>query len=84
MYQLGGGNSWIRVEDDGCLLCGQRFGRNQSHLVLDCGAIVVERAEIENKDNSGSLRDENEERVDKGRWLLGLRGVDTEEKWEVR
>ena len=38
MYQLCGGNSWIGVEDDGCLLCGQRFGRNQSHLVLDCGA----------------------------------------------
>ena len=52
--------------------------------MLDCGAMVVERAEIENKDNSGSLRDEDEERVDKGRWLLGLKGVDTDEKWEVR
>ena len=44
----------------------------------------VERAEIESIDNSGSLRGEDEERIDKGRWILGLEGVDTEEKWEAR
>ena len=33
--------------------------------MLDCGAMGMERAEIESKDNSGSLRGEDEERVDK-------------------
>ena len=34
MYRMCvGGNSWIGVEDDGCWLCGQGFGRNQSSCV---------------------------------------------------
>ena len=61
---------------------GRGLKGNQSHLVLDCGAMVVKRAEIRNKDNSGSSKKWDEERVDKGRWLPGLKGVDTEEQWD--